>query len=78
MYVYMMYSYIYLSIYLSIYLYIYICVYIYIYNIYVYIFHLVSCSIVTFVILCHNVCSPMVIMTKILTCIIDLFLLYDL
>ena len=76
MYVYMMYSYIYLSIYLSIY--IYICVYIYIYNIYVYIFHLVSCSIVTFVILCHNVCSPMLFMTQILTCLIDLFLLFDL
>ena len=55
--------------------------YIYIYVIYIYIyihFHSVCCSIVTFVILCHNVCSPMLFMTKILTCLIDLFLLFDL
>ena len=41
-------------------------------------FSLVCCSIVTFIILCHNVCSLMLLMTKFLTCLIDLFLLFDL
>ena len=36
------------------------------------------CSIVTFIILCHNVCSPMLFLTKFLNCLIDLFLLFDL
>ena len=67
-----------------IYMYIYICVclciYIYIYNryiriyIYIYIhFHNVYCSIVTFIILCHNACSPMLFMTKFLTYLIGFF-----
>ena len=51
--------------------YVYICKYI----IYV---HLVCCSIVTFIILYHNVCFPILFMTKFLTCLIDLFLLFDL
>ena len=66
---------------------IYVYIYTYIYNIYIDIdididiyihFHLVCCSIVTFIILCHNVCSPMLFLTKFLTCLIDLFLLFDL
>ena len=48
-----------------IYIYIYICIYIH--------FHLVYCSIVIFIILCHNVCSPMLFMTKFLTCLIGFF-----
>ena len=49
--------------------------YIYIYNIH---FYLACSSIVTFITLRHNVCSPMLFMTKFLTCLIDLFLLFDL
>ena len=36
-------------------------------------FHPVCCCIVTLIIVCHNVCSPMLFMTKFLTCPIDLF-----
>ena len=53
------------------YTYICICIYIYIY------IHLICCSIVTLIILCHNVCFPMLFMTKFLTCLIGLFLLFD-
>ena len=67
------------------YIYIYICVYIHVYiryiQTYIYIyahFHLLCCSIVTCTILYHNVCSPMLFMTKFLNCLIDLFLLFDL
>ena len=49
--------------------------YIYIdYIIYIYIYiHLVCCSTLTFIILCHNVCSLMLFMTKFLTCLTDDF-----
>ena len=68
-----------------VYIYIYMCVYIYIYIIdtykYIYIyagFHLLCCSIVTFIILYHNVCSSMLFMIKFLNCLNDLFLLFNL
>ena len=75
-----------ISIYMDVmYMYIYICVCIYIYildtykHIYIYAhFHLLCCIIVTCIILYHNVCSPMLFITKFLNCLIDLFLLFDL
>ena len=65
-------------VYICIYTYVCVCVYTYIYIIdtYVYIyihFHNVYCSIVAFIILCHNVCSPMLFMTKFLTYLIGFF-----
>ena len=41
-------------------------------------FHLVCCRIATFIILFHNAFSPLLFMTKFLTYLIDLFLLFDL
>ena len=67
-------------VYICIYTYVCVCVYTYIYiidtyvYIYIYIhFHNVYCSIVTFIILCHNACSPMLFMTKFLTYLIGFF-----
>ena len=66
--------YVHICVYIYIYVYIYNRTYIYIIyiftNIYIYInIDLVCCSIVTFIILCHNVCSPTLLMTKFLTCL---------
>ena len=52
----------------------YVCIYVCIYIL----FHLVCCSVVTFISLYHNVCSPMPFLNKFLTFLIDLFLLFDL
>ena len=67
-------------IYVCVNIYIYIDTYIYIIYIHIYIYIYSSCllSIVTFIILCHNICSPMLFMTKFLTCLIGLFHLFDL
>ena len=54
-------------IYIHIYINMYTCIY----------FHLFCCRIVTFITLCHNVFSPMLLMTKFLTYLIYHFLLFD-
>ena len=78
--IYKIYVYMIMYIYIYVRIYTYIHIYIYIIDTYIYIYTFSSClfSIVTFIILCDNVCSPMLFMTKFLTCLIDLFLLFDL
>ena len=80
-YVYMSIWYMYVCVYIYSFYTRYICIYfIYIHRyiiytyIYIYIYiHLACCSILTFIILCHNVCSLMLFKTKFLTCLTEDF-----